>query len=157
MAARGTQALLPCEERRAASRSARAVSERKAAPGSGTSVELAPSAIALLLPLRSSTEFRTAQTKPRDPLEDVERELSGRSSRRPGHPGRLSQNRTSAVHIRLFGTTGCYPRGRPVHDLSYPSDNPSCTGAPTCRAVNSRHFSTTDMSPRSAKYALRSP
>ena len=38
-------------------------------------------------------------------------------SRRPGHPGRLSRNRTSAVHIRLFGATGYDPRRRPVHDL----------------------------------------
>ena len=61
---------------------------------------------------------------------DLARE-SRRSSRRPGCPGRLSQNRTSAVHIRLFGTAGCYPRGRPVHDLPDPGDNPSCTGATT--------------------------
>ncbi len=39
------------------------------------------------------------------------------SSRRPGHPRRLSQNRTSAVHIRLVGAAGCDPRGRPVFDL----------------------------------------
>jgi len=40
------------------------------------------------------------------------------SSRRPRFQGRLSQNRTSAVHIRLFGTAGCDPRSRPVYDLA---------------------------------------
>ena len=34
---------------------------------------------------------------------------SHQSSRRPGCPGRLSQNRTSAVHIRLFGTAVITP------------------------------------------------
>ena len=45
----------------------------------------------------------------------------GLSSRGPGCPGPLSQNRTCAGHIRLFGTAGfgvfASPRHRPVHDL----------------------------------------
>jgi hypothetical protein len=39
------------------------------------------------------------------------------SSRDPGYPEPLSQNRTSAIHIRLFGTVGYTPYGRPVDDL----------------------------------------
>lgn len=42
-------------------------------------------------------------------------------SRRPGYPGRLSQNRACAVHTRLVGTTGCDPHRRPVYDPSVPS------------------------------------
>ena len=41
-----------------------------------------------------------------------------RSGSRGDHPPRLPQNRTCAVHIRLFGTAGCEPRRRPVCDLS---------------------------------------
>ena len=78
------------------------------------------------------------------------------SSRRPPRGGRLSQNRTSAVHIRLFGTVGCNPRRRPVHDLAYPSPSVSWTGAMTCSCFF-LHVSTSETSPRLAKYALRSP
>ena len=38
------------------------------------------------------------------------------SSRCPGRPGHLSQNRTSVAHIRLFGTAG-WSRRRPFYDL----------------------------------------
>jgi len=43
---------------------------------------------------------------------------AGCPSRRPGRPGRLSQNRACAVHTRLFGADGCYPAGRPVLGLA---------------------------------------
>ena len=35
--------------------------------------------------------------------------------------GRLSQNRTCAVHIRLFRKMGCEPDHRPIYDLEYPN------------------------------------
>ena len=54
------------------------------------------------------------------------------SSRRPGRPGRLSQNRTCAVHIRLFGTMNCDPHRRPAYDLALFQSSESCTGAMTC-------------------------
>ena len=47
------------------------------------------------------------------------------SSRNPHRWGLLSQNRTCAVHIRLFGTVGYDPHGRPVSDLDYPKTS-SC-------------------------------
>ena len=52
------------------------------------------------------------------------------SSRRPGCPGRLSRNRTSAVHIRLLGMPGYYPRHRPGLDLAvFQCQHIRCTGA----------------------------
>jgi hypothetical protein len=53
------------------------------------------------------------------------------SGRRPGFPGHLPQNRTCAVHIRLFGAAGYYPHCRPAYDLADPSGSKSCTGAAT--------------------------
>lgn len=52
------------------------------------------------------------------------------SSSRSGCPPRLSQNRTCAVHIRLFGATD-FPlagshRGRPVHGPSVPTSRETC-------------------------------
>jgi len=40
------------------------------------------------------------------------------SSSRPRRRERLSQNRTSVVHIRLLGTSGYHPGCRPGHDLA---------------------------------------
>ena len=48
----------------------------------------------------------------------------GPPSRRPGRPGRLSQNRTCAVRIRLFRTPGCHPQGRPAYDLILSQSQP---------------------------------
>lgn len=78
------------------------------------------------------------------------------SGRRPSRPGRLPQNRTCAVRIRLVGTTGCHPRRRPVYDLVVPSGSNSCAGA-LMAAQTGWNRSRSVTSPRSAKYALRSP
>ena len=74
------------------------------------------------------------------------------SGRRPGHPGRLPQNRTCVVHIRLFGTTGCYPRRRSADDLAVSQGRVSCFGATlfTQRALNR---SSRETMPRLAKNA----
>ena len=81
---------------------------------------------------------------------------TGRSGRRPGCPGRLPRNRTCAVRIRLFGMTGYYPRHRPVYDLVVPSGSISCAGALMAAQISPNRSSSVT-SPRSAKYALRSP
>ena len=52
----------------------------------------------------------------------------------PVSQGRLSRNRTSAGHIRLFGTEGYDPRRRPVRDLAHPSGSVSCAGATSARS-----------------------
>ena len=79
-----------------------------------------------------------------------------RSGSRGGHPPQLPQNRTCVVHIRLFGTAGCKPRRRPGYDLAGTSVSSSCTGAGRSAQI-ARNSSSSDTSPRSAKYALRSP
>jgi hypothetical protein len=52
------------------------------------------------------------------------------SSSRSGRPPRLSQNRTCAVHIRLFGAANLplagSHRGRPVHGPSVPTSREAC-------------------------------
>jgi hypothetical protein len=78
------------------------------------------------------------------------------SGRRAAFAAHLPQNRTCAVRIRLFGMAGYYSRHRPVHDLMVPGSNISCTGALMAAQVL-RKRSSSETSPRSAKYALRSP
>jgi hypothetical protein len=48
----------------------------------------------------------------------------------PVSGGQLSQNRTCAVHIRLFGTTGCDPGSRPGYDLDIFQTRFNWAGAP---------------------------
>ena len=83
------------------------------------------------------------------------------SSRDPGYPGPLSQNRTSAVHIRLFRTMD-FPdfsvptiAGR-VATSPYPSASFSCAGATTCSGMP-RQRSSNVTRPNSVKYAFRRP
>ena len=78
------------------------------------------------------------------------------SGRRAACAAHLPQNRTCAVRIRLFGMAGYYPRHRPGYDLVVPSGSASCAGALRAAQI-SRNRSRSDTSPRSAKYAFRSP
>jgi hypothetical protein len=92
-----------------------------------------------------------------------------RSSARPAPPSsrgprlpRGPSHRTGLVG-RTSGSSGRRGPGLPpysgagVSTRSYPSPSVSWTGATTTRDRSSLHRSTSDTSPRSAKYALRSP
>ncbi len=80
----------------------------------------------------------------------------GESGRRSARAEHLPRNRTCAGRIRLFGMAGYYPRHRPVHDLNISSGSLICAGALMVAQIL-RKRSHSVMSPRSAKYALRSP
>ncbi len=93
---------------------------------------------------QQTSEDATRFHVPRTPL----------SSRDPGYPGPLSQNRTCAGHIRLFGTAGYEPHCRPGYDLAYPHCSSSCLGA-VLGNRDIRHRSATGTRPRSKKYRFR--
>jgi hypothetical protein len=88
------------------------------------------------------------------PRPTADNPLAGSSSR-PGCPERLSQNRTSAVHIRLFGTAGYDPGSRPDYDLAVARCRLRDRGA-TREGLSSRQWPRSENSPCSAQYALRS-
>jgi len=75
------------------------------------------------------------------------------SSSRPGCPERLSQNRTSAVHIRLLGTAGFDPGGRPGHDLAVTRRRLRDRGA-TREGLSSRQWARSENNPRANQNAL---
>ena len=58
-----------------------------------------------------------------------------KSSSRPRCQGRLSRNRTSDVHIRLFGTAGYDSVGRPGVDLAVSQASVSWAGATICSCI----------------------
>ena len=75
------------------------------------------------------------------------------SGSRGGCPPRLPRNRACAGHTRLFGTTGCQPRRRPLSTTSiYPHSSANCSWVEaTISSCARRCSSTSDASPRSAK------
>jgi len=95
----------------------------------------------------------------RRPSDEVKIHLSAENSDRVGARVTPGASHGTVRALFAYGSSGwrvITPRHRPVHGLVVPSGRPSCAGALMVAQIF-RNRSKSETSPRSAKYALRSP